>query len=123
MAKTIRKATLLLTAALLLAAMFVPADSQARPSRDQRKALEIQNSLQDTIDKVVPTFVKIAGGSGVLLSDDGYFITNVHVVDAIFKKVNTTTVMLPNGRSYTAKKGQPRPLRRHGTVPDRPQRS
>ncbi len=104
MAKTITKATGLLAIALLLSALFVPADSQARPNSDTRKALKIQNSLQETIDKVVPTFVKVAGGSGVLISEDGYFITNFHVVNAIFKKVDTTTVMLPNGRSYTARK-------------------
>lgn len=44
-------------------------------------------------------YVSTGAGSGVIISEDGYIITNNHVIDG----ANTITVTLKNGKSYTAK--------------------
>ncbi|MCC6739958.1 MAG: trypsin-like peptidase domain-containing protein [Planctomycetia bacterium] len=43
------------------------------------EALRIEKKIRETCDKVVPAFVFIGGGSGVLISSDGWFLTNHHV--------------------------------------------
>ncbi len=44
---------------------------------------------------------QMASGSGVLISDDGYIVTNNHVVD----DADEISVTLSNNRSFTAKRG------------------
>ncbi len=44
-------------------------------------------------------YVSQGAGSGVIISEDGYIITNNHVIDG----ANNITVRLKNGKSYTAK--------------------
>ncbi len=101
--KTIKKNALVFLFAVCSLAILCGPALAARTNADTRKALRVQENIQKTIKAVVPTYVKIGGGSGVMISPDGYFITNFHVVANLFKKTNTTTVMLPSGKSYTAK--------------------
>jgi len=97
------------TAAVLLflvafLSVFSGTATAARPEGDVRKALEIQDDIRETIAKVTPTFVSVGGGSGVIIDEDGYFLTNYHVASQIFRQTDTTTVLLTSGKRYTARK-------------------
>ncbi len=41
-------------------------------------------------------------GSGIILSEDGYILTNYHVIEAAYTSSYTITVILYNGETYTA---------------------
>jgi serine protease Do len=64
---------------------------------------DVENQTKTVIKKCIPAFVFIAhsssSGSGVLISPDGYVITNAHVV----RKAIKLTVRLGNGDSYEGK--------------------
>lgn len=55
--------------------------------------------LPELAARVTPAFVFIAGGSGVLISDDGLIITNSHVVE----QGDSFGVSLGDGRSFRAR--------------------
>lgn len=69
----------------------------AKPKKD------VETQTKKVIEKCMPAFVFIAhsnsSGSGVLISPDGYVITNAHVV----RKAIKLTVRLGNGASYQGK--------------------
>jgi serine protease Do len=50
-------------------------------------------------DRFGRTSASTGGGSGIIISDDGYILTNNHVVDG----ADTLTVVLSTGMEYTAK--------------------
>lgn len=50
------------------------------PSAALKAAREVERGYVETIKKVLPAYVFIEGGSGVLISADGYVLTNHHVV-------------------------------------------
>ena len=52
----------------------------AEPSAALKAAREVERGFVETIKKALPAFVFIDGGSGVLISADGYVLTNHHVV-------------------------------------------
>ncbi len=97
------------TAAILLflvifLSVFSGTSQAAHPDGDVQKALEIQDGIRETVARVTPTFVSVGGGSGVIIDEDGYFLTNYHVASQIFRQTDTTTVLLTSGKSYTARK-------------------
>ncbi len=51
-----------------------------------RKAKQAQAKLAQKINRYIPSFVFVQGGSGVFISKDGYFLTNYHVVAQIFQQ-------------------------------------
>jgi len=51
-----------------------------------------------TTDSQMQQYVTNGAGSGVIVSDDGYIVTNNHVID----RANKITVRLKNGTTYTA---------------------
>lgn len=63
------------------------------------------NSIVEITTEVVKTgsfaqqYIESGAGSGVIVSENGYIITNNHVIDGASK----ITVTLKNGKSYTAK--------------------
>jgi serine protease Do len=63
------------TAAVFAALLALPAvaDDSAEA------AARIEKQIRGTCEKVVPAFVFIGGGSGVVISSDGWFLTNHHV--------------------------------------------
>lgn len=61
---------------------------------------QFQKRLKETIKKTTPAFVFIGGGSGTVISPDGYIITNYHVAGATGKKWK---VKLTGGKTYSAK--------------------
>jgi len=85
---------------------LVPLWGRAAPAAppEMDKVLKVQSDLEETIADVMPAFVRIGGGSGVLISEDGYFLTNFHVAWQVFKSHETTTVLLPGGATYIARK-------------------
>jgi serine protease Do len=73
-----------------------------------QEPLELQKEIKKVIKKAVPAFVFFGGGSGVLISEDGYILTNDHVRprkrtgrQLIAEK--EITITLTNGRKYLAK--------------------
>lgn len=65
---------------------------------------KVQNSIVAittstlTNSHVMGQYVKEGAGSGVIVSKDGYIVTNTHVI----KDANNITVKLPNGKEYPA---------------------
>lgn len=62
-----------------------------------RLAEQLEQQLVDTVERIMPAFVQIGGGSGVIISADGYMLTNDHVA-----KGKNFTVTLPGGKRYLA---------------------
>ena len=73
------------------------------PQVHAKPKTEVVAQTKKVIEKCMPAFVFIAhsgtSGSGVLISPDGYVITNAHVV----RKAIKLTVRLGNGDSYKGK--------------------
>ena len=76
----------MLAALVLLAAVVWPAlkASEAHPSgpaaAQDDPVIALQKRVEDTAKKASAAFVFLSGGSGVLISDDGWFLTNHHVI-------------------------------------------
>lgn len=69
---------------LALGAAFGPAcyaDEKMSPEevRAIEKAKELERSITKLVEKVSPAYVVIGGGSGVVVTSDGYMLTNHHV--------------------------------------------
>ena len=69
---------ILITLVVLVVAA-VPAFAEASAGRQEDFAEKLQKRVEKVSKDVVDAFVFIGGGSGVLISSDGYFITNHHV--------------------------------------------
>ncbi|HEY3227438.1 MAG TPA: trypsin-like peptidase domain-containing protein [Planctomycetota bacterium] len=68
-----------LTAAWILTVMAaLPA--AVRPAAAQDPVVALEKRVQETARKASAAFVFLSGGSGVLISEDGWFLTNHHVV-------------------------------------------
>lgn len=81
------------------------AQAQDRKTSAPSTSIEkIDRETRDLVKKVWPAFVHIGGGSGVCISEDGYFLTNHHVYnDAPKGMVAKTSVrMAGNSRKFTA---------------------
>src|SRR5437868_6757138 len=87
-----RTLTILIAWTALLAAPFEAGAEQDQAARLQRKIEECSRGITER-------FVFFGGGSGVLISDDGYCLTNHHVAGT----QNSTKVTLHSGKQYTAK--------------------
>jgi S1-C subfamily serine protease len=79
-------------AAVLLIAAAAPRPSVAEDA--------LQTAVRDAVDRAMPAFVFIGGGSGVIISPDGEFLTNQHV--ALSSK--RWQVRLADGRVVTARR-------------------
>jgi S1-C subfamily serine protease len=65
----------------------------------QDQAARLQKKIEECSRHVSERFVFFGGGSGVLISEDGYCLTNHHVAGT----QTTTKVTLHNGKQYPAK--------------------
>jgi serine protease Do len=65
----------------------------------QDQAARLQKKIEECSRHVSERFVFFGGGSGVLISEDGYALTNHHVAGT----QNTTRVTLHTGKQYGAK--------------------
>jgi S1-C subfamily serine protease len=97
-----------LTAFAVFAIAFLMAGYGTTTARaedaDLQKVVALQQELQDLIAKTMPAYLKIGGGTGSIISEDGYFITNYHVAVEAFRQSETTTVTLANGNHYVARR-------------------
>jgi S1-C subfamily serine protease len=103
----IRNVRLLLPVALVAAAAWAGAASSAEDV--DKRVLEDEAKRAAVIAKVKPAVVAIfspggqGGGSGVLISKDGYALTNFHVVAGMFRQqAPTMQCGLPDGGYYDA---------------------
>ena len=78
---------------------LVIAEPAPKPNATTRKA---ESELTQLVNKVYPAFVLIGGGSGVCISEDGYFLTNHHVWNEAAKPVETVVKRAGNNQRYTA---------------------
>ena len=93
----------IVTTLAILAAAALPAAGQEDPVR------ALQKRVQETSKKVNAAFIFFEGGSGILISEDGYCLTNHHVVatggvraaNAPSAKL-TTEVMMQDGKRRLA---------------------
>lgn len=80
-------------------------DSETAPTTTQEVAAKVRDSVVEitteitSYDSYYGQYVSQAAGSGVIISEDGYIITNNHVIE----DANTITVRLTNSKTYTAK--------------------
>jgi len=75
--------------------LALPFDAAA----EQDQAARLQRKIEECSRGITERFVFFGGGSGVLISDDGYCLTNHHVAGT----QNSTKVTLHSGKQYTAK--------------------
>ena len=80
---------------LALALSALPGEALAQ----QDPAARLQKKVEDCARHVSERFVYFGGGSGVMISEDGYCLTNHHVAGT----QNTTKVTLFTGREWSAK--------------------
>ncbi len=83
---------------LSLAACAAAAARSAWADDATAKARELESDVVHVVDQVVPAFVFIGGGSGVCISEDGYFLTNNHVAGSSKR----WRVKTQDGRAYVA---------------------
>lgn len=81
-----------------IVAFFIMAASVQTATSAQEKGKDIHAELKAIVAKVTPAFVFIGGGSGVLVSSDGYVVTNHHVAG----EKPTWKVRLTGGKTYVA---------------------
>jgi len=87
------------TALLALSLFSTPSFAQESTSEADRRAVEgYQSTLVAVMRQVQPAFIFIGGGSGVIISPDGYFLTNHHVTKGRAK----WAVFTPGGTRYQA---------------------
>jgi serine protease Do len=88
---------LLLVGGLLPAAE--PAADVAAPPKNTADLKVLESRIKKVIAKVTPSVVSIGGGSGVIISEDGYVLTVAHVNE---KADKPTRVMFADGRRAEA---------------------
>lgn len=66
----------------------------------QDDAAKLEKIIKDTTAKAQKAYVFIGGGSGVIVTEDGYFFTNHHVAGT----VKQSQIFLTDGSKYKAKK-------------------
>lgn len=80
-------------------------NTETAPTTVQEVAAKVRDSVVEITtettqyDTFYGQYVAKAAGSGVIISSDGYIITNNHVIE----DANTINVRLTNGKNYTAK--------------------
>jgi serine protease Do len=99
----------LLLTATLLAATAVASEQTAtiesateahNPPAGLSDLKTLERQIQATVDKVSPAVVGVSGGSGVVVSQDGYVLTVAHVGARAGRDV---TIVFPDGREAKGK--------------------
>lgn len=86
----------------VLALLAVSAVAQDARPVSNAAAEKIDAETRALVARVYPAFVIIGGGSGVCVSEDGYFITNHHVWTGAAQPGTTVLRMAGNRKQYTA---------------------
>ncbi|MBI3724170.1 PDZ domain-containing protein [bacterium] len=53
--------------------------SSGKEEKALAEAKALEKSIETVVEKAAPAFVVIGGGSGIIVTDDGYMLTNFHV--------------------------------------------
>ncbi|MBI4833941.1 MAG: trypsin-like peptidase domain-containing protein [Planctomycetes bacterium] len=86
---------------LLITALFICQPVTADYADGIKAAKELQKKVVEITQKSIPSYVFIGGGSGVIISADGYVLTNYHVIEK--SKADKLEAYTANGKSYEAK--------------------
>ena len=81
----------------------VPAAPAAAPAAPVEAGIDlkaIERQIQETLKRVMPAVVSVSGGSGVVVSADGYVLTVAHVGMRAGRHV---TITFPDGRDVRGK--------------------
>ena len=70
------------------------------PDVDLKQARRFQEQVVKVAEKALPAFVFVGGGSGVIISEDGYILTNHHVA----RNTRRWRVFLAGGKSHYARR-------------------
>lgn len=81
----------------IMATMTVAVGQEMSDAEALRLAERVQENLVEVVARVMPAYVRIGGGSGILISPDGYVVTNHHVAEE--KCFNVT---IGTGKAYRA---------------------
>ena len=82
----------------LLACLAGPFHLTALPANDE----PVLSETQQAIAKVVPSYVRILGGSGVVISHEGRMLTNHHVIQQMYDQGERVFPVVINNRPYQA---------------------
>ncbi|MCB9932163.1 MAG: trypsin-like peptidase domain-containing protein [Planctomycetes bacterium] len=85
---------------LMLGGVVSHADNS--PPKSNSTVEKSEAELIKLVDQLYPAFVLIGGGSGVAISEDGYFITNHHVWNQAAAPATMAVKMAGNSRQFTA---------------------
>ncbi len=97
MSKTLRTKALILTV-LLAATVAATAAATVAPATVAKPVPPDGAPLARVRERVLPAYMFIGGGSGVVISPDGYVITNAHVV----QRSKRWRLRAADGKTYTA---------------------
>lgn len=90
-----------LSALTLLGGLSQASAQELRPLAKKASPEErMQAALVKLIKRIRPAAIAIGGGSGVIISEDGWVLTNHHVAG---DETRTWTIRLPGGKLYDAK--------------------
>lgn len=90
---------LLVLGGVLSAASFAQGtDGEIDDAKALATALQLEKQIVDVVAKVRAAYVMIGGGSGVLISADGWMLTNNHVIG----RTRKFKVRIPDGRTFDA---------------------
>ncbi len=99
MRQVVCRQTAVAAAALVLAAATAVCADEAD---DLRVVAEVQSQIRAAVEKARPAYCVVEGGSGVVISPDGWLVTNHHVVARV-KMDARLRVLLPGPRRVTAR--------------------
>ena len=94
----LRRRARLATALIALSAALGATEADTSQASDFERLQALEAAAVELIDSVKPAFVFIEGGSGFLISEDGYILTNDHVVAGKSELV----IQFTGGKSYRA---------------------
>ncbi|MDF1662236.1 MAG: trypsin-like peptidase domain-containing protein, partial [Planctomycetota bacterium] len=73
---------------------------EKKVAKKSTSARRFEKKLVALVKRIRPAVIAIGGGSGVIISEDGWVLTNHHVAG---NEDKTWTIRLPGGRFYDAK--------------------
>src|SRR5215813_4130680 len=102
-----KKASWTLVFALASLERLTLAGTEATEATSNTAELDQLRELETAAEKVIESskgaFVFIEGGSGFLISEEGYVLTNAHVVDdKITRGLKSFIVQMTGGKSFEA---------------------
>lgn len=96
--------TFVISLSMALMLLFIQSPvARAQDKKDAKKsspARRFEKKIVGLVKRIRPAVIAIGGGSGVIISEDGWVLTNHHVAG---NEDKTWTIRLPGGKFYDAK--------------------